>query len=313
MKPTRTIPSGLEALIQLAVRALAGLLGIGATVDIQQNTAAKTSTDLYDLAGEPGAGPNAGKQGQLNQKRAAVTAAETARRAAIETGLKFCADAVDALKSHLGRRWNPQWQVVGFSQGSLKLPRHPLSLLLQLRDYFRTHAAHEIATKDITAARADALATVVQQAEHNLDVAKSARKSAAEARDEAVRTLRSRLTGLRTELDQLLDGDDARWIEFGFSRPIDSRIPDAVEELTLRAGGAPGEIIAEWTPSVGAINYRVSRRITGVDTEFIEIGLVAEPLTIISGLPVGSTVTVNITARNDEGETLPTSAQIVVS
>jgi hypothetical protein len=210
---TRTIPQAIVALIQLAVRALAGLLSIGASVDVQQNTAAKTSADLYDLTGEPGAGPNAGKQGQLNLKRAAVTAAETARRAAIATGLKFCADGIDALKSHLGRRWNPQWQAVGFTRSTLQLPRHPLALLLELRNYFRTHAAHEIPAKEITAAKADALATAVQQAEHDLDLAKSARKTAATARDEAVRTLASRLTGLRTELDQLLADDDARWIE----------------------------------------------------------------------------------------------------
>jgi hypothetical protein len=310
---TRSIPQAIEGLIQLAVRALAGLLGIGLTIDIQQNTATKTSADLYDLTGEPGAGPDAGKQGQLNEKRAAVTAAEAVRRTAIANGLKFCADGIDALKSHLGRRWNPQWQAVGFSQGTLRLPRHPLALLLQLRNYFRTHAAHEIPAKEITAARADALATAVQQAEHNLDLAKSARKIANEARDEAVHTLASRLRGLRTELDQLLDDDEARWIEFGFSRPIDGRTPAPVENLTLRAGGAPGEIIAEWTPSSGASNYRVSRRISGVDTEPVEIGLTAEPLTIISDLPAGSTVIVSVTARNDEGETLPVSAQIVVS
>jgi hypothetical protein len=309
---TRAIPQVIEALIQLAVRALAGLLGIGLTIDIQQNTAAKTSADLYDLTGEPGAGPNAGKQGQLNEKRAAVTTAETARRTAIATGLKFCADGIDALKSHLGRRWNPKWQAVGFTQGSLRVPRHPLALLLQLRNYLRAHAAHEIPAKNITAAQADALATAVQQAEHDLDLAKSARKAASEARDEAVRALIRRLTGLRTELDQLLDDDDARWGEFGFSRPIDGRIPAAVEGLTLRAGGVPGEIIAEWTPSSGATNYRVSRQITGVDTGPVEIGLVAEPLTIISDLPHGATVKVFVTARNEDGETLPTNAQIVV-
>jgi hypothetical protein len=309
---TRTIPRAIEDLIQLAVRALAGLLGIGVTVDIQQNTAAKMSADLYDLTGEPGAGPNAGKQGQLNLKRAAVTAAETARRTAIANGLKFCADGIDALKSHLGRRWNPQWQAVGFTQGSLRLPRHPLALLLQLRNYFRTHAAHEISAKEITAAKADALATAVEQAEHDLDLAKSARKTASEARDEAVRALSSRLRGLRTELDQLLADDDARWIEFGFSRPIDGHIPAAVASLTLRAGGVPGEIIAEWAPSSGAINYRVSRLIAGVDTEPVEIGLVAEPLTIISDLPHGANVTVIVTARNDDGETLPSNAQIAV-
>jgi hypothetical protein len=309
---TRSIPRAIQLLIQLATRALAGLLGIGATVDVQQNTAAKTSADLYDLTGEPGAGPNAGKQGQLNEKRAAVTAAETARRGAIAAGCKFCGDAVDSLKSHLGRRWNPQWQAVGFSQGSLELPRHPLALLLQLRNYFRAHAAHEVTAKGITAAQADALATALQQAEHDLDLAKSARKTASEARDEAVRKLASRLTGLRTELDQLLDDDDPRWGEFGFGRPIDGGIPAAVDGLTLRAGGAPGEIIAEWAPSSGAINYRVSRRISGVDGDPVEIGLVAEPLTIISGLPAGSTVTVSVTARNNDGETQPVSAQIVV-
>ena len=71
-------------------------------------------------------------------------------------------------------------------------------------------------------------------------------------------------------------------------------------------------MIAERLPSAGAINYRVSRQISGVNNDPVEIGLGAETEKIIGDLPVGAIVTIFVTARNDAGETLPTQKDIVV-
>ena len=107
--------------------------------------------------------------------------------------------------------------------------------------------------------------------------------------------------------------DDPRWVEFGFARPIDRRTPPAVTGLVLRPGGVPGEIIAEWEPSVGATNYRVVRQVLTVDSDPVEVGLFTDRLVAISGLPIGQSVTVSVTARNQVGETLPTNSVIVVA
>jgi hypothetical protein len=243
---TRAIPKNQPALIAFSARALAGVQSLGITLSIAQNTAPRIATDHHDLVGEPGAAGDPGKQAELNTKRHAVTVAQTARHEALDAGRKFCSDAVDLLKPHLGRTWNSLWQVAGFSRFSIATSSaRPYPVLLELRNYFRANPARENVTEGITADLADAKATAIQAAEQALDAAKSARTNAAAARDAAVRQLHRRLTGLREELDLILSDTDHRWYDFGFSRPIDSRLPDPVIDL-IATPGLPG-------PHAGAI------------------------------------------------------------
>jgi hypothetical protein len=287
---------------------------LAAEVDLKQNPSPAIAANLYDYAGLPGTDPaTAGKQGAFNQKRIAVTNAVDARRAAVQQGRDFNAKAVNHLKTFLGFRWNPRWQAVGFNNGSIALPYDPLPLLLKVRPYFIANAAHELASENITAAQANALSLAINAAFNAESTAAAARDRAREARDLSARKLRSRLVGLRSELEQLLDDDDYRWRRFGFSRPIDRRIPAVVTGLTLRPGGISGEVIVEWQPSVGAENYRVLRQVQTVDASPLEVGLFTDPTAIISGLPGGQTVVVSVSARNEAGETLPTSASILVA
>jgi hypothetical protein len=313
MTPVHQVPNTIGGVILLAAPALAGATTHGAAFNLTHNDAPKISADYYDLVGLPGAGLSAGKQGLLNQKRIAVTEAQSLRSEKIAEGLLFCGNAVDHLKEALGRTWNPRWQAAGFTRGTLAMPYNPLPLLFDLRAYFVANPAEELSASHLTAVQADTLATAIQNADRDLNAARSARKSAATARNGALRKLRRRLVGLRSELDQILDDDDPRWVEFGFTRPVDRRIPQAVTGLLLRPGGAAGEIIAEWDASVGAANYRVLRQVLTVDAEPIEVGLFTDGMVIINGLPGGKTVRVTVTARNEAGETLPASSSIAIA
>jgi hypothetical protein len=309
----RYVPRDQDGVISLAQVVLPGLQSIGEIVGIAHNDASAVATDLYDLIGQPGAGLSAGKQGQLNLKRDAYNAAINLRRAAVAAARKFNGDAIDLLKGHLGRTWNTRWQAAGFTRGTLRLPNDPLPLLVELRGYFVLHAAHENAATQITATRADALAAAVNDAVHDENVARTERNTAADVRDAAFVHLRRRLVAVRRELEDLLEDDDQRWTTFGFSRPVDRRIPKAVIGLTLRPGGVAGEIIVEWEPSVGAANYRVSRQVLTVDVEPVEVGLFSDRMVIIGDLPSGKTVRVTVTARNEAGETLPASSLITIA
>jgi hypothetical protein len=168
---TRIIPQARGKLIVFGTSGLSGALKIGNEVGLVHNSAARIATDLYDLTGTPGAPTNTGKQARLNQARVDVTTAEHKRRAAVAASVKFCADAVDVLKPHLGRRWNARWRAAGFSMPSLELPRHPLSPLLELRDYLRDHPAHENPVTGTSAAAADMLATLLKDVDHTLNSA----------------------------------------------------------------------------------------------------------------------------------------------
>jgi hypothetical protein len=127
-----------------------------------------------------------------------------------------------------------------------------------------------------------------------------------------MKKLRMRIKGLRDELRCLLSPEDTRWYRFGFRRPVDGSTPDLIEALTLRPAGE-GTILAEWRAARLADNYRVSWEVTDTDAEPTEVGLVSDPKAILTGLPVGESVTVTVTARNRTGESGPVRATIVLS
>ncbi|HET6406901.1 MAG TPA: fibronectin type III domain-containing protein [Chthoniobacteraceae bacterium] len=308
------VPKDEESFVALCAKCASAVIAHAVSLDIKQNDPAAVTTDYYDYVGQPGTDPlTAGKRGQLNQRRQAVKVAQAIRRNAIQAGRDFNARAVDHLKGYLGRSWNTRWIGAGFSEGTLRLPRNPVSLLLELRAYLAVNTPHELPANGVTAAQANTLALAISAAELAEGDATDARNVATIARDESFERLRDRIVGLRNELEQLIDSDDMRWRTFGFARPIDRRIPKAVTGLTLRAGGLPGEIIVEWPAASGAENYRVLHQVQTVDPEPVEVGLFTDRAVIIGGLPSGQTVIVSVTARNPAGETLPTNATIVVA
>jgi hypothetical protein len=311
---TPYVPHSNDRMVVLGHLCVPAASDLADEVVLKQNTSPVIAADLYDFAGLPGTDPaTAGKQGAFNQRRIAVTAAANLRRAAVQQGREFNARAVNHLKTFLGRRWNPLWQSIGFTNGSIALPGDPMPLLLKLRPHFIANPAHELATEGITAAQANSLTLSINAAFNAESTAVAARDAARDARDLSAAKLRTRLVGLRSELEQLLADDDHRWRRFGFSRPVDRRIPAVVTGLTLRPGGLPGELIVEWQPSVGAESYRVMCLVQTVDASPLEVGLFTDRTAIISGLPGGSTVVVSVSARNEAGETLPTSASILVA
>jgi len=274
----------------------------------------KLEGTALDYVGAPGTDPlTAGKRGQLNQKRLALQVAQAIRRNAIDAGRAYNERALDHLKGYLGRSWNNRWVGAGFTGGSLRLPYNPKSLMLEFRAYFALNAAHESASNGVTSAQANTLAAAIDAAQLAEATATTARDLASKARDASLEKLRSRIVGLRGELEQILDPDDMRWRTFGFARPVDRRIPKPVTGLTVRQGTVAGEIIVEWPASVGAENYRVTRLVQTVDTEPVEVGLFSDRMVIINGLPSGKTVIVSVTARNPAGETLPTNSTILVA
>ena len=310
----RITPYSTDGLVALAGQCLAGVISHGEDLTIRQNDAPAVAADLHDLIGDPAAEPaTLGKLGLLNQMRQAVVPARVARREAWQAGRDFNAKAIDYLKLHLGRRWNLRWTAAGLNKGSLRLPYDPRALLLSIRAYFQQNPTHEMAAMDLTAAEAHALAVAIDAALLAEAQAEAARDAASRACSKAVEALRRRIVGLRYELRQKLGSEDMRWRAFGFARPVDTRIPQKVSEVSLRPGGTSGEIIAEWPPAKGAENYRVLYQLESVDEEPVEVGLFTGRLALIPNLPTGHLVTISITARNPAGETLPFSRTIVVT
>ena len=76
--------------------------------------------------------------------------------------------------------------------------------------------------------------------------------------------------------------------------------------------GRSGTVLVQWKSSPRAGNYRVCWKLPGEDAAFTDAGLFADRAANLANLPPGTTITVQVTARNRAGETLPTGVQIGV-
>jgi hypothetical protein len=310
---TNRIPRVLSRLLTLAGRAKSALEALAIILGIVQNTAAKVGAEIVDLTGPVGAPPTppTGKIGKLNDARQQSAAAQAALRAVIDAARTLAMQSIDVLRPILGRRWNSLWAAAGFSGGSLAVPRDPYAILIDLREYFRRHSAHEVPAVGVTAAALDAKIVAIDDARRDADSAQAAKTAALDARDEAQLVLQRRLSSLRYELESLLADDDARWYEFGFRRPIDGRIPDLVEGLTV-SPGLPGELVLSWDPASLAESYAVTKQVVGVDLRPVFVKRVSDTETTLRDLPTGATVKVTIVSHNSTGDSLPVEAAAIV-
>jgi hypothetical protein len=306
------IPYNRDLIIALAVRAKAGANAIGTAVGLAQHNAARITADLEDQIGEAGSLTNTGKQGQYNQKHVALTAARAIRRDAIADGRKLCAAAVDGLKAHLGRTWNPQWTAAGFSGNTIAVSTaHVIPRLFELRNYYRVNPTREVTSEGLTAVAIEAKLALIEAAEHGRDAALSDFRDARDARDLSAQNLKSRMSGLQEELGRLLSDADNRWTDFGFTRPIDGPMPARVQGVTATPG-LPGAVLVQWEASPRAINYRVSWSLVTSGAEITEVGLFTDLAANLSGLPTGTTIAIHVTARNNAGETPATIVETTV-
>jgi hypothetical protein len=307
-----SIPQPQAPLIQLSVKARAAAEAIGPEIDLQHNKGTDIAADLHDVTGDPANPSEPGKQAQYNTSKESLKAARAAARQATQAGQEFCRQGIALLKSVLGTSYGSAWNAAGFLARSLQVPRHPVPMLLEFRQYFERHAAHENAPLNLTAVQAQATLTAIQAADLAVASAKAASVRAKKLRDEAVRNLYRRMSNLRKELEQVLEDDDGRWYEFGFHRPIDGRIPEPVSEIAVTPL-APGVASVAWDPSTRAQNYRVKWFVDdGDDSPITEVGLFTDRQCTLTGLPARSTIVVTITSRNAAGEASPTEVRIVL-
>lgn len=308
---SNAIPHAQAPLVQHGLRALAGAEAHEAAIELEHNTSVEIAANQYDLTGNPATPLVPGKQAVFNAKKEALKTANAAANAARIAGRDFCRQAVNLLKPVLGTTYNSNWEVAGFLGGSLEVPRHPVPMLLQVRQYFERFPARENAPLNLTAVQAQAKVAAIQAAELGVATAKSERITAKKARDDAQDALFHRLSDLRSELEQLLEDDDGRWYEFGFHRPIDGRMPEPVSDIVLTVL-APGVVGVTWANARRAHNYRVQWRVAGGSSETTEVGLFNDRQCTIGGLPLATTVAILVSSRNAAGETVPTEAQIAL-
>jgi len=220
--------------------------------------------------------------------------------------VKFITSARDVLKPRLGSRWSTAWNAAGFINQSLEVPgtiAQRMELLKSLELYFTAHPTHEVAALSITAAKAATLHGAFSDGVSGSNTSKSDLVAKRDARDAAVESLRKRLRGLVSELEQLIGEDDERWLDFGFKIPGSEQTPEAPTDLTLH-GGAPGHLVAGWAGGARATHFRVYKQVPGSE-EFVLAASVSDNDADLNTFTPGAHVKVRVTAVNDAGESQP--------
>ncbi len=308
-----SISESFDPLVQFLEDAADGAHDHGVAVGLKQNDEAALRTALTDLIGKP-AGPGnvppaeLGFKDKWNVAKAAKTSSTGALRSAKSNGRVLARACIGVLQPRLGQSWNNTWQTAGFTHNSLAVPQNPLPLLNQLRSYFVTNPTHEVAdlTPTISAtataceASAQAISTAASTSNNKNMESGQAKKNLAAG----IKAARARLTGLREELDQLIEDDDDLWYAFGFDKPGDPDTPEVPENLVATPGAAGSKMLfVDWDDAVRGHGYRVIVTDTATPPVQLanEIVHESEANLTLDTLPSGTAVRITVSARNRTG------------
>ena len=299
-----SVAHAYDPLVQMLEDALLGVHDFGAAVGVKQNDEAALKAVLVDLVGDPTTvPPTPGLKDKSNTAKAAKSAATAAMRSALSNGKTIAVMCMGVLKPILGTQWNAQWTAAGFTAASLAIPDNPMTLLQQMGAYFTANPGDEVSTAKIHATAADCLATAAAIGAASLasNTSNSNAGTAKSNLEAGIKAARSRLSGLRDELAQLLADDDARWYSFGFERPSDPTTPHVPLHVTITPG-APKMIFVDFDDAKNAdAGYRVTVTDTATPPKQLAELLVAESEATFTDLPSGTAIKVVVTARNSSG------------
>jgi hypothetical protein len=301
------LPDPLDDVFTLAEDMADGCHNHQAAIGLKQNTETDVRADL-----------DAAVAAQTDYKDAlsAKTDFSTAVTVADSNGKAFISSARRVLANNLGENWNQSWTATGFPDLSTAVPATQAkrqALLLSLKNYFTANPGYEVNTPKlvVTAAKAGVLFTALSAARVAASDGNTDAGAKKVLRDAAEQNLRNRLSGLISELGQLLDDNDPLWLAFGLNEPGATNLPDSVDGLILTAGAA-GTVLAHWSNASRASRYRVFKQIDGVDAIPVNIATVTDSDATLTGQPSGKTLKVYVIAANDAGQATPSDTVTIV-
>jgi hypothetical protein len=296
--------NSIGALLTQSAKAINGATEVGVGL-LVTNTAAAITTDRTAFAT---ANDNfkAGKE-TLKSKRAVL-------RSVTATARSFAKKLRGLLEETLGSRYSTAWNLVGF-QGSREIPRSSdevLVLMEGMKTYLTTHEDAQVEELDITPERATGLVTSLLASQKGVDDQRAEVTQLLTTRNNAKKALQQRLRALLEELRPKLSPLDGRWQAFGFNRPGAKETPPVPTNVSVVLVGETAASV-KWVASARAEHYRVWKKVTGVDEEFVSVGSPADLDFTMEELPRNSTIEVAVSAVNNGGESGLSHAVSVVT
>ncbi len=295
---TNRLPDNLSKLISLGEDCADGAHQYEAAIPLLANTEVKIRADVDDLVARKLAFE------AFETVTPGTPDADTVVQLARSNAKAFLTLVRDLMKPHLGPKGQP-WVALGWPATSLAVPGTSEKLLphlLSVKNFLTLNASYEINTAQtvMTAARATALWTALDNAVTARNQRDSARTTAFGTRNVCEGKLRTRLRGLIGELEQNLGPLDPRWLAFGLNRPGAEDAPDAPENTRATALGG-GQVRVQCDRVPRADYYQFWIQVVGVDPEPRRAETFDEPDKILPDLPAGATVKIKMRAVNEAG------------
>ena len=283
---------------------VAGISEVGAGITLSYSSAADINADLVNLITARNNHEQA-KQTKANQRETFDEAMAQAK--------KFMRGTRELFMLSWGTTYSSRFTALGFNDNSLQLPNaleDVLGMLQSMKAQFAANPTQELPPL-FTAARAQELYDSLVAANNAIDLQDAEITSLMQIRDEKYRNMVKRISSVYQELRMQLGPLDARWGKFGFNMPGADETPDMPTGLVVTLIG-PTAVALKWEAAERAAYYRIYKKVTGVDENYVAVGSPADLDFTIEGLPAGATVEIQITAVNTGGESSRTEAVTVV-
>lgn len=188
------------------------------------------------------------------------------------------------------------------------MPDNPFATVSRLFPRNPTYEVPNLSpTISATAAACETAAQAISTAATASNQANSDARTAKGKLEIAIAAGCTRLSGLRTELDQILYDEDPLWYAFGFERPSDPATPEVPENLVVTIGAAgSGMVFADWDDARRADKYRATLLTSATPPVQLASKLVTESEATFTGVPEGA-FKVIVTATNAAGESQPSA------
>jgi hypothetical protein len=220
----------------------------------------------------------------------------------------------EVLRPYLGDDLNDIVAAAGYPR-SFAIPTKEeelVQMLQRLKAHFTLHPEHENLPLNATAARAGTVATDIVNASTTALQKKLLVATKKTERDAKIALLRKDLTTLLSELHVALDPLSDYWAAFGFKKPGILALPDVPRNVTAVLIGTNAAAV-KWDKAARGKNYRIFKRVVGVDEEWVYVDTRSDLDFTIEGLPSGATVEIAVSASNNGGESAKSAIATVMT
>lgn len=217
-----------------------------------------------------------------------------------------------AFVKRYGPSHNANWTALGF-KGSLEVPRSEndlRALITSFSTFLGKNKPLEIATLDVTEAKADKWVAAIDEARKTITTQERVVRDQMDLRDGAMQALCVRLRGLTTELIQLIGREDKRWEDFGLNVPAAPESPGQPQNVAVNTD-TPEQMLITCDREPYADSYRLYQQGVGSELPPVLVTSSREPIFLMKNAPGGEKLNLFLSAVNKKGSEGPRSAAVV--